>query len=337
MSNYIIKCELLDGDSRLYINIIDIQESSSYSIIILELESKYKMKILKGMIDKCVENLNENYKYEIIRCMINDNIRLVIKINYDELMNVEESIILERSEKEVNMKKIVDLYIASELKINALNKKNIELETKINELIDMEKSNILERSKEEINIKKIIDLNTMSELKIDALNKKNIELETKINELKEISDKNNLLMLKKKNNKQVYINRVNRQYSINVNNIYYNMNMKQKGGESKDDFDKIRDDTNGIEKYRIRKNENIELMIRDENLSVIIEYLLDNNYMTYLIEEFTWKEYVSSSGFRRPELKKENILYEQINEYLKNKNVKLLERIKKEIPDIKIL
>ena len=223
------------------------------------------MKKRKDQIEKCVESSSDNYKYEIKRNIINDNIILELEIKY-EFVNMKEEIILEK----MNKNDIKNMYIKSEIRIEELEKKNIKLEEMVEGL----------------------------EERIEELENKNIKLEERINER----------IKKYLENKNIYLSRKDNNYYIFVNNIYYKFMRSSYTDQFASEW----------------KNEN-KSMMNDNNLNLIIEFLLNNKYIYYFTNQFT------------KVTEKKNMLFEEISEYLKKNNNELLERIKKEIPEIKIL
>lgn len=287
MSNYIIRSEI-DDDKKLNINIIDKTECISYTTTIIK-----DIERIKKMIEKCIENENENenYKYEIRRCMINENIILELEIRY-EFVNIREEITLEKIRKE----DLENLCIKNEIRIEELEKKNIKLEEKIEG--SEERINDLDENKNEL-VERIEGL----ENKIEELEEGKKELEERITELED-----KIIKYSKINNKNIYLSR--KDYSeikINVDYMCYN----------------LWDSSSSSEMGRI-KYVNI-LMIKDNNLDLIMEYLLNNNVF-YFRSQFMEQDYKNKCV----------VLYDDVYEYLIKNNNELLERIKKEISEIKI-
>ena len=167
--------------------------------------------------------------------------------------------------------------------------------------------------KSEIRIEELEKKNIKQEEMVEGLEEKNIKLEELIKGLEEriIELEDKITKYFKINNKNIYLSRKDNNYNIYVNNIYYRLWQRPDNIHA----------TCPCESTWTNEN---KLMIRDNNLILIIEYLLNNNVF-YFKSQFMKKS------------KNDVILYEEIYEYLKEKNKELLERIKKEFPEIKIL
>lgn len=125
------------------------------------------------------------------------------------------------------------------------------------------------------------------------------ELEKRIMELEDKIQKKYIFMIKKNGNSYIY-----------VDNIYYKL------WQSNPTCYFSGPPPNWT-------NEN-KLMIKDNNLIQIIEYLLNNN-MGFFENQFIDESKARSTS---------KLLYEEVREYLKKNDKKLLERIKIHYPEI---
>ena len=181
--NYIINHSL--DNNILNINIHDVQTNVLYEVCIFDetLNNKIKVNKFKLILDKSFSSNFLNYTFELNKCLINDNITLIVNVELDDVQIISENITLEN--------KKIDKYYSKYLELSQENNKIMKDIVFLKNEID----NIKEK-------------NNKLEEKIIILEEKNNELEEKIIILEEKNNEFNNTELKKiyVYKKNIYIN-----------------------------------------------------------------------------------------------------------------------------------